>query len=65
MIRGIVNPKDVGLFQINTDYHLKDSKDLGYNIFTPKGNVQYAMHLLKEDGVSHWKASKDCWSKKD
>ena len=61
LLRGKINSKDVGIFQVNEKYHLVDSKKLGYNIYTPEGNIDYAMLLLKRDGTHHWNASKHCW----
>lgn len=62
VLRGEKNPKDVGLFQINETYHDKRSQDLGYNIHTTEGNIDYAMHLLKTEGATrHWKSSQKCW----
>ncbi len=64
VLRGRQNPQDVGLFQINEFYHLEDSKKLGYDIYTAKGNVEYAFHIMKRDGVRHWTYSKPCWGHK-
>jgi len=63
-LRGERNPKDIGLFQINEKYHLKTSQDLGYDIYTTEGNIDYAMWLLKNEGSQHWDYSKLCWRKK-
>lgn len=63
LLRGHVNSKDVGLFQINLFYHLADSKKLGYDVMAVDGNIAYAMLLLKRDGTRHWNASRHCWSK--
>lgn len=61
--RGKVNPKDVGVMQINERYHLKRSKQLGYNIYTLEGNLAYAKELYQEQGVAPWSASAFCWGK--
>lgn len=61
-LRGVHNPADVGLFQINEKYHLKKSQSLGYDIYTTEGNIGYAMYLMKEDGLRHWTYSKKCWA---
>lgn len=63
VLRGIHNSDDVGLFQINEHYHLKKSQELGFNIYTTEGNIDYAMWLMKNEGIYHWKWSKPCWSK--
>jgi hypothetical protein len=63
VLRGVVNPKDVGVFQINEDYHLADSLKLGIDIYTLEGNLAYAKHLYETKGVSPWVHSSKCWSK--
>jgi len=64
VLRGIENSYDVGIFQVNEKYHLKRSQELGYDIYTSEGNIDYAMWLLKSEGSRHWKASKPCWGNK-
>jgi hypothetical protein len=44
--RGKVNNKDVGIFQINEHYHLEDSKDMGIDIYSIEGNMDYNHGLL-------------------
>ncbi|MEK7610428.1 MAG: hypothetical protein AAB468_01630 [Patescibacteria group bacterium] len=61
VLRGRKNPNDVGVFQINEDYHLVASKKLGFDIHTIEGNIAYAMWLLKRDGSKPWRASQPCW----
>lgn len=63
VIRGTHNPSDIGLFQINEKYHLAKSRELGYDIYTTEGNINYAFYLLKKEGTRHWYWSKPCWSK--
>lgn len=64
VLRGIVNPKDIGLFQINEFYHLETAQKLGIDIYTEKGNTEYALWLYEKQGMKPWLASKDCWQKK-
>ncbi len=64
LVRGRVNPLDVGLMQINEKYHLEKSKSLGYDIYTVEGNLNYALHMYEEDGAQPWSASKACWGPK-
>lgn len=61
--RGIVNNKDVGIFQINEKYHLKDSKNMGIDIYSIEGNMEYARYLYETQGLQPWSASKPCWGK--
>ena len=60
VLRGRVNPKDVGLFQINEYYHLADSIRLGYDIYTLEGNIGYAEHLVETQGFRPWIHSNNC-----
>ena len=55
--------KDIGLFQINTYYHLDNAEKLGYNIFEPEDNLEYGFELLNTAGTTPWKWSKKCWSR--
>ena len=61
VLRGKENRKDVGKFQINERYHLAESKRLGMDIYTLKGNTDYALHLYKTQGSKPWNWSKPCW----
>jgi hypothetical protein len=63
VLRGRVNNKDVGLFQINEYYHLERSKKLGYDIYSVEGNMAYARRLFNEEGPIPWSSSAPCWSK--
>lgn len=61
VVRGQVNPKDIGVFQVNENYHLKKSLALGLDIYTTRGNIEYAMSLIKKSGDQPWSASRACW----
>lgn len=65
VLRGTKDPRDVGVMQINEHYHLKKSKELGYDIHTIEGNVAYARYLYDEngEGAKPWMASSACWAK--
>lgn len=63
ILRGVQNPKDVGVMQINEDFHLKDSKDLNLDIHTLEGNIAYAKYLYEQRGVKPWSSSSKCWNK--
>jgi hypothetical protein len=63
LVRGIVNPLDVGKYQINEKYHLAESKRLGFDIYTEEGNTDYALWLYEHQGSKPWNWSKPCWSK--
>ena len=55
VLRGVVNAKDVGVFQINERYHLSDSKKMGISIHTIDGNMEYARHLYESQGTQPWR----------
>jgi len=61
LVRGLKNPNDVGVFQINEKYHLERSRAEGFDIYTPAGNISYAMWLMARDGDRHWYWSESCW----
>jgi hypothetical protein len=61
LLRGTPNQNDVGACQISTTYWLKKSADMGYDIFTYKGNVEFAKYLFNKYGMSPWLWSKHCW----
>lgn len=63
VLRNPVTP-DVGVFQINVDYHLATAKKMGINIYSLDGNIAYAKYLYDKNGVRDWTASKPCWAKK-
>jgi hypothetical protein len=62
VFRGKINPKDVGLFQVNEHYHLEASRKLGIDIHTAAGNIAYARILYKANGTRDWNWSKSCWN---
>ncbi len=63
IIRGIANPADVGVMQINEFYHADTARNMGINIHTTEGNVAFAKYLYSKYGSSPWSASQPCWSK--
>lgn len=63
LVRGRVNPDDVGVMQINEFYHSDTAKKMGINLKTVEGNVAYGKYLYSKYGSSPWSASEPCWSK--
>lgn len=61
--RGVVNPQDVGVMQINEKYHLETSLKLGINIHTLEGNMAYGRYLYETQGTAPWEYSSHCWNK--
>lgn len=62
VLRGVKDPSDRGLFQINERYHLTESQGLGINIYTTDGNIAYARYLYDHRGTKPWNPSKGCWN---
>lgn len=52
---------DVGKFQINTKSWGKKATELGFDIFTEKGNTDMAYWLFKNYGTEPWYLSAKCW----
>lgn len=61
VVRGHINPADIGMCQINEDYHGTRAKNMGLDIYTEEGNIAYANYLYEELGSKPWSASKSCW----
>lgn len=54
LLRGRKNYGVVGLFQIDEKLHKKEALRMGYDIYTPKGNIGYAAVLYKNKGIKPW-----------
>ena len=61
VIRGKVNPDDIGRYQINIVMWGKDAKKLGHDIFSEAGNLQMALYLYEKQGTKPWHWSRKCW----
>ncbi len=64
VLHGIVNPKDIGIFQINEKYWLDKSIELGYDIYTIEGNINMAKYIYQVQPTA-WYLSEFCWSPVD
>ncbi len=53
---------DFGKFQINSAWEAK-AASMGYNIYLPEGNEDFAYWLYNTRGTEDWYSSKHCWSK--
>lgn len=62
VLRGRVDNEDIGAAQINEHYQGKQAKDLGYDIYTLSGNLDYAKYLYSKEGLAPWMASEPCWN---
>ncbi len=61
VLRGVVDPRDTGVMQINTYYHGDAAKKLGLDLTNFVDNMTYARHLYESQGLKPWSASKACW----
>ncbi len=61
VLRGEQNRRDVGVMQINEDFHLDSALEKGIDLYTLEGNVTYARGLYEKYGTNPWKYSKKCW----
>lgn len=55
-----IKSMDYGLFQIN-DQHIPEAKSLGIDVFTLNGNADFAIVLMKRNGLVDWGYSKSVW----
>ena len=62
VFRGVV-PADVGVMQINERYWGDTADKIGIDLYTTKGNMQYARYLYLKEGLRPWKSSSACWTK--
>lgn len=63
IFRGAVNHDDVGIMQINTNYHEDKSVELGMDLYSLSGNLSYAQYLYDKEGTKPWASSEACWGK--
>ncbi|MDE2079297.1 MAG: hypothetical protein KGI73_02815, partial [Patescibacteria group bacterium] len=60
---GAVNHDDIGIMQINTAYHGTEAKQLGYDLYSLSGNMEFAKYLYAHEGTQPWSSSEACWGK--
>lgn len=63
VLTGRIDPRDTGLFQINTRWNGDEARKLGMDIYTLEGNISFARYLFNKRGTRDWKASAGCWDK--
>lgn len=59
--RGEINPKDIGMYQINEYWNGETARELGFDIYTLEGNTRMALWLYEHRGLQPWAWSKPCW----
>ena len=63
VVRGHVNPSDIGMCQINEPIWNDTARKMGFDIYTEKGNRSMALWLFNHYGSEPWKNSKELWGK--
>lgn len=61
VLRGRINPRDVGICQINLDYHEAAATRMGLDLMSRNDNITYAEHLYATQGLTPWAWSQACW----
>jgi hypothetical protein len=59
---GTIWSTDMYHFQINDYYHKDTMTRLGLDYYDQWDSLEYGFILLKDQGLTPWKASKGCWS---
>ncbi len=63
IFRGIANHADVGVMQINTEYHEERALEMNLDLYTLDGNLSYGKYLYEKEGTKPWASSRACWGK--
>ncbi len=63
IVRGKVEPSDLGFCQINETIWNDKARELGYDIYTEQGNKDMAIWIYLRQGSQPWSASRSMWSK--
>lgn len=61
VLRGKVNPLDIGMCQINLKWHGEAAKKKGLDLFKEEDNITYANYLYGKQGSQPWNWSRACW----
>lgn len=63
VLRGRINPQDIGMCQIHAPIWEPVAIKLGFNIYEEQGNIKMANHIYDTQGLAPWKWSEHCWSR--
>ena len=63
VLTGLIDPRDIGRYQINSYYHQETAENMGLDIFDEEDNEEYAVWLFEREGFQPWSASKLCLNK--
>lgn len=62
VVRGNVDPNDIGRYQISLTYHGDKARKMGLDLFDEIDNYRYALFLFNNEGTQPWEASRSgCW----
>ena len=61
VLKGLVDPADTGVMQINKRYHEKTAITMNLNLDDINQNMEYARFLYETQGTQPWSASSSCW----
>jgi len=61
VLRGGVGGQMVGVFQFFDRYHTSPAYDLGFDIETLEGNLEYARYVYEREGTSPWSSARHCF----
>jgi hypothetical protein len=61
VLHGQINPKDIGMCQINEKWNGAEATRRGWDIYTLEGNIKMANHMFRTQGLAPWGWSQGCW----
>ncbi len=61
VLKGVVDPADTGVMQINKRYHEKTATAMNLDLDDINQNMEYARFLYETQGTQPWNASSPCW----
>ncbi|MEQ1666074.1 MAG: hypothetical protein ABL927_11940, partial [Bdellovibrionales bacterium] len=62
VLRGVVDPADTGVMQINKRFHDNTATTLNLDLDDIYNNMAYARYLYEREGTRPWNASAPCWN---
>ena len=61
VIENYMGSDDVGMCQINVTAHGAMSTEMGYDLYTTDGNINFSNWLFEQEGSAPWFKSEKCW----
>lgn len=61
VLRGVKNPKDIGMCQINLYWNGTTAEKMGLDVFKEQDNIKFANWLYEQQGAEPWGWSRACW----